>query len=248
MNNPPINTLFALPDPNAAPLNFTQQVQILNTLVQSSMGGGDYLPYVVSHSTPGVDDRGRVWIELDTAGRPISTKIWVATAGGAWRRIYNGMLKEIRMYSGDPTVDFDVNGLGLISKTYDGWALCNGKNGTTDLSDKFIVAGHLNNADGKVGYDNGWQANLTEDKMEKTGGASEFTLDKDHTWRDELISGDWSGENLNREGNIQLYGIPSKGDPDKNTTIVEGNTDPDPIPTVPPFIALGFIQFVGYLT
>jgi hypothetical protein len=151
--NPPVLTQFANPDPNAAPLNITQLVQLLNVLVGSEIQGS-YIPYVLQNGTPGMDDTDKAWIELDTAGRPKAVKVYY---NGTWRRVYNGMLGEIRGYHGDPSTVFDDNGLGKVGLEYDGWHLCNGKDGTPDLSDKFVIAGHMNNSNGHTGYNNGWQ-------------------------------------------------------------------------------------------
>jgi len=244
---PPVQTLFSPPDPNAAPLNITELVNLLNTLVQSNIVG-QYIPYVIQHDTPNVDQRNNVWIQLDTVGRPIATKIWVATAGGAWRRIYNGMLGEIRMYSGNPSTDF-TNGKGNVGGEYDGWALCDGNNGTTDLSDKFIIAAHMNNV-GHSGYDtnNGWVTWIDPTNGQNTGGSSNFVLGPATAFTGKLLVGKYiitpsGGETLDPGG--RLYGQPSAGNPDNNATLMDFE-NPGPVSTVPPFIAMGFIQFVGY--
>src|SRR4029077_11212585 len=149
--NPIITTTFAPPDPGATPLNLIQLVDLLKVLVSSEMQGS-YIPYVMQNGTPGVEDQDKSWLELDAQGRPIAFKIFWH---GHWRRVYNGMLGEIRMYSGDPGTDFDTNGLGKVGLTYDGWHLCNGKDGIVDLSDRFIVGAHMNNHDGVNGFQSG---------------------------------------------------------------------------------------------
>jgi hypothetical protein len=246
MNNPPVKTDFALPSPNANPLTTIQLVQLLRTLVFSEIEG-DYLPYVIGHSTPSVDDRNKVWIELDTAGRPISQKIWVASSGGAWRRIYNGMLGEVRMYSGDPTIDFDTDGRGFIGKTYDGWQLCNGKNGAIDLSDQFVIGGHMNKADGHEMYDNGWGTWVQDDMFEKTGGRKDHAMNADNTYSPQLSVGRWTADNNHRQNDGPLFGLVSGHQDFETYELLPGNNNPDHISNIPPFMALGFIQFVGYL-
>src|SRR5678815_1302584 len=150
MANPEVVTQFGNPDPDAAPLNITQLVALLNTLITSQIQGS-YIPYVIQHGEPGVNDRDKAWIYVDTQGRPVETRIWWEN-GSAWRRVYNGMIGEVRMYNGNPGTDFDSDGLGNIGGNYDGWHLCNGKDGTPDLSDNFPIAAHMNNADGHTGY------------------------------------------------------------------------------------------------
>src|SRR6516225_3262089 len=125
--NPVVLTQLAHADPNADPLNINELIDLLNTLVSSQITGS-YIPYVISNTTPGIDDQDKAWIELDSAGRRKSTKIFFS---GNWRRVYNGMLGEIRGFSGDPTdlTKWDANGHGAVGGDYDGWQICNGLNG-----------------------------------------------------------------------------------------------------------------------
>jgi microcystin-dependent protein len=51
----------------------------------------------------------------------------------------------IIMWSGTVTGNF-TNGLGLPGTEYDGWALCDGRNGTPDLRGRFVVG--MSNSDG----------------------------------------------------------------------------------------------------
>lgn len=245
--NPAILTQFASPDPNASPLNITQLVALLNTLVDSQITGS-YIPYVISSSTPSVDDQDKAWIFVDSGGRPIEQRIYY---NGAWRRIYNGMLGEVRGYNGDPSIDFDANGLGIVGGTYDGWHLCNGQDGTPDLSDRFLIAGHMNNAGGQSGYDNGWQTTIFGTGVDKTGGFRDITLDASNTYRPARSAvtaqrftatantPDPGGDLLATGGGGTRYTL-SGGDADA------GNPTPPSISIINPFIALGYIIFVGY--
>ena len=173
--NPEISTSFNTPDPNANPLNLTQLVQLLDRLVSTQMIGS-YIPYVLQSTQPGVDDQDKAWIELDTAGRPKSIKVFY---NGHWRRIYNGMLGEVRGFSGNPgyntTGPFDVTGLGVIGGDYDGWHICNGQGGTPDLSNKFVCGANLNNPPGHSGgYDstNGWETFIDTTTGSIAGGGA----------------------------------------------------------------------------
>ena len=47
-------------------------------------------------------------------------------------------VQSIVMYVGSMAV-FDLSGKGLANTKMENWALCNGKNGTPDLIDKFIM-------------------------------------------------------------------------------------------------------------
>jgi hypothetical protein len=127
--NPIVLTTIGQADPNDAPISVNDLINLLNQLISSSIQGS-YIPYIIQHDTPGVDDRDKAWIELDTGGRPIAIKVWYAGNQGAWRRVYNGMIGEIRGYSGDPSIDFDTSNdpqhaglytFGKIGQAYDGW-------------------------------------------------------------------------------------------------------------------------------
>lgn len=247
--NPQILTQLGHVDPNAVPITVNGLIDLLNPVLTSEMQGS-YIPYVISSITPGSDDHDKAWIQTDSQGRPLAVKLWY---NGNWRRVYNGMLGEVRGYHGDPSVDFDTDGLGKVGETYDGWHLCNGKDGTPDLSDKFIVGGHMNNSAGHSGYDNGWQTFVDGVGDLKTGGTNQITLTSGNTYRPpkaEVIVGTWSADGNARAGNGDLYGAkdnqPAATD---NFTLVAadtGNTTPDPISILNPFVALGWIIFVGY--
>src|SRR4029077_5771310 len=58
-----------------------------------------------------------------------------------------------------PPALFNSSGRGNIEGPYDGWAICNGNNGTPDLSDQFLIGAHMNKAAGHPAYDaakGGW--------------------------------------------------------------------------------------------
>lgn len=246
--NPSVLTQFGTPDPNASPLNIVQLVALLNQLVSSQIQGS-YIPYIIQNATPNVEDQDKAWMFVDASGRPIETRIFY---NGSWRRIYNGMLGEVRMYQGDPTTDFDSTGLGLVGGRFDGWALCNGSNGTADLSDHFIAAANMNQPGN--GYNSGhWQSKITG-VLANTGGNNQIILNANTTYRAPYpATFDPSRQQMDRyhasgDGNDaggDLWGINSV----QHQVIVPqdaGNTTPDPIPSVNPFISLGFITFVGY--
>jgi hypothetical protein len=276
MNPPAILTEFAMPDPGESPLNLQQLFTLANRLVASTISES-YLSVVLQNGTPDVQDQDKVWFEKDSQGRPVNIKVFYH---GKWRRVYNGMPGEIRGYSGapgyhdnDPTSDFDSNGLGNVGGNYDGWGLCNGKNGRPDYSDKFLLGAHMNKADSHTDYNNGWQAYIKTEKNptdKKTGGQFEVTLDDTNTFRpatNDLWVGRWKADNPARDDASLIYGFPKKiltgqhqGEPEPNDPpnhqIITGDkgrtpdTDPpiEAIPTLPPFIALGWIVFVGYST
>jgi hypothetical protein len=251
--NPSIITHFAPPDPGATPLNLVQLVTLLNALVSSEFREPDsYIPYVIQSGTPGVEDQDKSWLELDSQGRPIAIKIFWH---GHWRRVYNGMLGEIRNYSGDPTTDFDTDGLGKVGLAYDGWHLCNGKNGVVDLSDRFIIGAHMNGSNGVNGYQHGqWVTTAIDGAGNHSGGVRDITLTNNNTYQPtsnigKTLVGKYNVNGAALENSGILWGLPSVQDENKNKNLIassDGNTNPDNIQVIPPYLAFAFIIFVGY--
>ena len=254
MANPIVLTAFSNPDPNEAPLNVTELVQLLNKLVQSAIVGA-YVPYVIGHDTPSSNDQDKAWIALDTTGIPIGIFTYV---GGQWRRVYNGMLGQIVLYGGNPNTDFDSTGLGLVGLWWDGWALCNGQNGTTDLPDMFIVGAHMPGpqpgGDGRPFWNTttGFTTFVDQTTNQNKGGAAkgQITLDAAHTFippPPTAFVGQWSA--TGNTAGVSLYGVRHHDATDVDVIAGTGypaNTSPTPINVLPPFIAMGFAQFVGY--
>jgi len=179
MANPHVTTTIAHADPNASPITINELIDTFNPLISTTIGGS-YIPYVISSDTPGSDDRDKAWIEVDTVRRPLSIKVWHPNSG-AWRRVYNGMLGEVRMYFGNPGYttspdsDFDPDGHGHIGGRYDGWQICNGKNGSPDFSNREPCGADMTGAGG--GFTLGhWRTNI-DGQVYDTGGQWSETLD-----------------------------------------------------------------------
>lgn len=276
--NPTVVTQIGNADPNAAPITVNDFITLLNSLISSRIvPDNSFLPYVFGNDPPSVDQQGTViWLQLDVAGRPIALKFWytgAGTGGGAWRRVYNGMVGEIRGYSGNPGLsndqnsDFDVNGHGQVGGTYDGWQLCNGKNGAPDMSNSFLVGANMNNATGTPpGWDGtGWQVYLGG-FAEKSGGSPTATLTSANVPLPPLEQTLMNRYNVNGvtiDDAGPIWGvndtpshkpIPGGTPPDSNykyppAGYPAGRTG-DPAPanfwTLPPYIALGWMIFQGY--
>jgi hypothetical protein len=252
MTSPPVVTQIGAADPNANPITINELITLLNKLIHSEIVG-DYLSYFVGPGPPGIADRNKVWLRTDSQGRPIEAKIWyTGPAGGAWRRIYNGMIGEIRMYNGI-TTNFDTTGRGLVGGTYDGWALCNGQNGTVDLSDKFVIAAHMNNVQ-HPGHDSkGWVTWISNVESEHTGGVRDITLNAGNTYRPArpIVTVDkWAADGNAKSNSGQLWGSGANPHDTAGDVVLlpadAGNTTPPSISTLPPFMAMAFIQFIGY--
>jgi hypothetical protein len=251
MPNPTVSTQITMPDPNAAPLNLIQLFQLMNLHLHSEITS-NYTPYVLQNGEPDVSDQDKVWFQLDSQGRPLAIKVhW----NGTWRRIYNGMMNEIRGYSGNPGTDFDATGWGKIGGEYDGWHLCNGNDGAPDYSDQFPIGAHMNN-EGHSGYvDNEWVSWVGTKTGMHVGGGHEITMTSDTAWQPSsgaIVVDKWKADGNARDPAGQLWGKHSDATPTADTVIlvdaVNGNLEPSPISIIPPFVALAWIIFLGYRT
>ena len=64
---------------------------------------------------------------------------WLASAGVAiGLALPPNEVRTFSLTSAQVTANFTATGLGLTAGPYDGWAVCNGSNGTPDLRDRFI--------------------------------------------------------------------------------------------------------------
>jgi hypothetical protein len=275
MANPHVRSYFDPPDPDASPLNLIQLFELATALIHSDIEGDEFLNVVMQVNEPGPEHRDTIWIVKDGVGRPIAAKIWW---NGRWRRIYNGMIGEVRGFTGAPGLGpppalFNANGRGNIGLEYDGWHICNGKDGVVDLSDKFVIGAHMNNSNSHTGYDNGWQTFVDGKSDLKTGGAKNQMIQmKNLPPLDNSIPNN-PDTGQNETTGLWLHGKGWKSDPEnahdeafpivdinfgnmKNhaVKIVSYGADPnasppipqEELPILPPFYALAWITFVGY--
>lgn len=237
----PIDIEIANPDPSAAPTTFAELIEELRTLITAEVTG-TYLPYVTGSTTPIPADQDKAWHRTDSSGRPIGTYIYY---NGAWRRQYTGRQNQIVMYAGDPGTDFaGTGGRGTVGGEWDGFALCNGNNGTPDLSDKFIVASHM--SDMSIGYSGGNHSTNVSGATTQSGGAASQTLTDDNTYRPArgvVEVRRWEADGNTPNGAGDLYG---QGSGTILLAADAGNTSPDPVPTLPPYVALAYAMWVGY--
>ena len=134
---------------------------ILSGEVPDNAGGGIF----VGAAAPSSSLTNKVWFKIDSAARPLGIYMFY---NGNWRKVYTGVvLGELRFYSGASSV-FDGTGRGIVGGDVDGWALCNGQNGTFNLQDKFLVA--------STQYGAGWQANPSGLGGGNSGGRSNNTI------------------------------------------------------------------------
>ncbi len=244
----PVVINFATPAEGACPATFTDAVALLQALISGEVTTS-FTPYVLGSSTPAVEDQNKVWIRLDAVGRPLGTFVFYA---GNWRRQYSGKAKEMTFFNGDPAIYFDGTGLGLITAEWDGWALCNGMNGTVDLSDRFLIGGHMDNV-GTVGYSSGWRT-LASGGVTSVAGASTHTI----------VAQNLPELALTIDGNEYKPGGSPHVDARVIIDLLYDNAAPHTadvahygfdssipqtqtaVPTLPPYYAMAICTFVGY--
>lgn len=191
---------------------------------------------------PPPERRTDPWFKLDGAGRPVGFLYYY---NGSWRRFYTETPGDIKWFTGSGG-DFDSTGLGKINTNQDGWALCNGQNGTVDLRDRFIVG--ANQYSSSV-----WKTNiegtLKARNPDVEGPASEtsflagaFKLTRDHILPETTPSGtvqpdvEFYFEHGTIVGNAHTPAAP-------NGQKVQGPIVPIP---APPYYALGCKMFLGF--
>lgn len=222
----------ALPKGFKAPSTTQTMLEMVAKYTQYQISD-DSQVMVVGPNTPAVTDQNRVWLRTDAYGRPVAFFLWYKSAAagavGAWRRVPTLRPAEIRMFTGNPATFFDVSGRGLTTAEWDGWALCNGGNGTIDLRDRFIVPA------------TGPSNTLTR------GGSATLTLLVGHMPRITATIGELY-DFVRGGGRLGYSGLQWGGGAREDITVTASNTGLSvPISTLPPYIAVGFAEWVGYL-
>lgn len=213
-------------------------------------------------------DTGGIWVKVYPAPAPPQIMVYY---GGTWRQMYTGQPDEVRVFVGDPSFYFDSSGRGIVGGGWDGWALCNGANGTTNLQNLFIVPGYYyNEHDSPLGWitnigtylDQGgpglvggsgtasmpaWQAETNLNLHE--GGFAEFQIG---LWNLPFLNLfiDFNGGYDSATDSPQTTSPNNPGSNNAGTQTIPF-TDHSlmlntPINRLPPYIAQGFAQFKGY--
>lgn len=200
----------------------------------------DYILLVKGPNTPQAQDQNKLWLKTDSVGRPLGLFILY---NGTWRQVATGNPGQVAMFAGAWSTFFDGSGLGFVGLPWDGWAIANGNNGTLNLTNRFVIPGYrcdgwglwVTNIDGYDAY---------------TGGRQSFTISLINlpylsitlTAHDGYAYGGGAFAATNNFPNPQGGGVGIWNYPVDNT-----GTDA-PISLIPPYIALGFAQFIGYTT
>ncbi len=243
----PIRLTFANPPPGTCPSTFDEAVVLLQALLSGEVTT-TFIPYILGFATPAVEDQDKAWIRLDANGRPLGTFIFYA---GSWRRQYTGKPGQIAMFNGNPATYFDGTGKGLITAEWDGWAICNGNNGTPNLTDKFIAGAHMDNSDGQLGYTGGvWKSMVYPFANVATGGVPYHTIvASDLPALDISIDGNEynPGGSPHADARVIIDLLYANGAPHSADIAHYGTTGAQTsIPSVPPFYAMAFALFIGY--
>jgi hypothetical protein len=232
------------PNLQPAPACYPSDVNGLLTLITTgggisgtipdNAGGGIYVGSVAPSSSL----TNKVWFQIDAAGRPLGVYMFY---NGNWRLVYTGRPTEIKMFNGNWTLYFDGTGLGIVGGTWDGWALCNGNNGTQNMIDNFVIAGSE--------YVDEWLTGVNGPLQNAGGQQGPWTLAASQMPELSVDAWGWFRPPLPEAGQPGLFIAPSGvsgagviGEWLINETAGSPN---NPLP-FPPFIALGFAAFVGY--
>lgn len=170
-----------------------------------------------------------------------------------WWQVYTGKPGEIRMFVGYTAGYFDSSGFGIEWSGWEGWALTNGQNGTINLANLFSVPGYR--FDG-----NWWVTNVTDGTTDTyyNGSGQQFTI---AVWNFPIVAlwlnatnfYKWTASNTGELWMVRDPGPPtSGGQATGNQNYWTYPLDANgiylnyPMSRIPPYIAVGYVQFVGY--
>jgi hypothetical protein len=211
----------------------------LSGSIPDTAGGGVF----VGSTPPSSSLTNKVWYKTDAAGRPLGVFMFY---NGNWRRVYSGVaLGEIRIFAGPFSLYFDGTGRGLVGGDVDGWALCNGQNGTLNIEGDCPVPGLPGQFVGQS--TDGWFSNCEGTGWHAAGGQRGLTISMNylppmvaHSHIRGYQEGTGAGFAAStNDGTAPDYQLPVR-DASGNAGLGQQ------LPSQHLYVALGFIQFVGY--
>jgi hypothetical protein len=240
----------AVPAPytGAPPKDFPLLLRIVaaNTTYQWNDQGNTsiYTGTAAPHDTSGV------WFKDDGSGNPVGV---YAYYGGHWRPVpQGGDATGLKYFYGYWPSYFDGTGKGIVNQPWDGYALCNGNNGTPNLANKFLVPGaYYNFADGA------WLTTVEgiPGTYKASGGQTTVSMTPEHlpalTWQI-LLEQQFSGALAsNNQYVLSTDTGPSTGLGAAHSLPLV-MFDPAsaggfrPIYTLPPYLVMGVAMWIGY--
>jgi hypothetical protein len=238
--------------PNAVPASYTPPTDMQGLI--------EAIPQYTSYS---LNDTGAVMqVNANAAGADLNG-LWVWMLNAAklpprlmtgyrnnWWQLYTGMPWELRMFVGYPTGYFDSSGYGIEYSGWEGWALCNGQNGTFNLHNLFITPGYR--------WDGTWWVTdvTTADTYFNAAGAA-FLIEVWHLPLLSLYLNDtdffkWTSTNAGQAWSVQDPSGVTPGSANTNHATWTYPLDFESlyvnwsISNIPPYVAAGFVQFIGY--
>lgn len=186
-----------------------------------------------------------------------------------WWQCYTGKPTEIRMFMGYPAGYFDGGGRGIEGSGWEGWALSDGRNGTINLQNFFVIPGYRNDGTSWVAkvFSKDVMYGIPSEAVQASAGVTPVSAGlidlvdvnaSEHAFQIQL-------NNLRFVGlwvNVTNFFKKTKDGTGENWTVVAPGTGSSywlysmdqwqimwqlPISRLPPYVALGFVQFVGYL-
>lgn len=171
-----------------------------------------------------------------------------------WWPIYTGITNEVRMLVAFWNSYFDSSGRGIHGSGWDGWCLCNGQNGTVNLAQRFVIPGYR-------WAGGGWVTNVIGIDAYAGGSPRTFSIQYINLPLITLYLVATNFYKWARFGSGQLSTVATHGEKatDKNGSPKANyttwfypldqspNMQSQPISRIPPYIAVGYAQFMGYL-
>lgn len=229
------------PAPACYPSDVNGMLDLLTTggglrgTIPDNAGGGVY----VGSTPPSSALTNKVWYKTDGAGRPLGVYMFY---NGNWRKVYTGVsYGEIRMYVGAYTPNFDGTGRGVVTGEADGWALCNGQNGTYNLEAYFLIGGQWSGS--------AWVTDVELDAWRSSGGTKgRMTINPSQA---PSMSALLQYRNLAVTAGAQAsVAVAQQGGPSYAMPVVvdatgqKGGGLPLPFPVL--YFAVAYMMFVGY--
>jgi hypothetical protein len=232
-------TAVLQPAPACYPPDVNALAQLLATFMlkgtlPDNSGGGVF----VGSIQPSSSITQKVWFQIDAAGRPIGIRMFY---NGNWRLLYTGSVGDVKPYARSLSGLVDGTGKGIMSGSLDGWALCDGRNGTPNLVNQFVVcADNITNLTTNVN---------PSSPNSRQGGAATHVIGRTNlpNMVARLLKKSFSFVH-GGEGGEELYKAATTADDwpivQQNTGLPVGGSAP--VNHVPPYYSLMYLMFIGY--